>query len=397
MSSKKNELSDLSKLVSKKYSLAIDSGDAFYYPSTITKIEDHTSGSKIVWQIRTVPALLKKPKAEEGEQAKPASGDDSKNKAAPQSRQNPTDVFAPPYVPNLHVKDLDDHVVLLNKFCVVPEHFLLVTKEFQPQQSPPPPSSLALVYRIINSHRSRNGESELLGFYNCGQLSGASQPHRHFQFIQLPPPRDGSVEEEEEQEQEEEEEDEEQVRVPIEVLLEKIEKDGKEEEHVHALPVPWQHFVVLLNPPKSKSSDPSSSSVLEQYMANKFMSLLDALFRARMVAQHERDEKGEKPRPSGPPSFNILITKRAMHLIPRSKEEFDELPRIEGEDQSTIGNLSLNALCFAGFLLTKSQAEVEALQKLKGGVPEVLAKVGIEPVPDVTVAQGNPKDEDANL
>lgn len=35
--------------------------------------------------------------------------------------------FLPPN-PALHVKDLDEHRVLLNKFCVTPHHILVVTK-----------------------------------------------------------------------------------------------------------------------------------------------------------------------------------------------------------------------------------------------------------------------------
>ena len=42
--------------------------------------------------------------------------------------QSPSDPFLPPYVPNLLVKECEEGVVLLNKFCVVPRHFLLVTK-----------------------------------------------------------------------------------------------------------------------------------------------------------------------------------------------------------------------------------------------------------------------------
>ena len=74
------------------------------------------------FQIRYAPALAKKPtKAEGGKQA----------------AKKPADPFAPPYIPNLFVAEADStqledgepsHVVLLNKFCVVPRHFLLVTK-----------------------------------------------------------------------------------------------------------------------------------------------------------------------------------------------------------------------------------------------------------------------------
>lgn len=83
--------------------------------------------------------------------------------------------------------------------------------DFEPQHLPPAPSTLALAYRILQSHASSGGE--LLGFYNCGAVSGASQPHRHVQFIEVDGP---------------EAEMEGRRGTPMEKLLERIERDGKE-------------------------------------------------------------------------------------------------------------------------------------------------------------------------
>lgn len=86
---------------------------------------------------------------------------------------------------------------------------------------PPSPDSLAIAYRILCAHQrlSLQGSSdvgtgkELLAFYNCGQDSGASQPHQHIQFAELG--GEGEIEA--------------RHCIPIEVLLERIVKDGKEE------------------------------------------------------------------------------------------------------------------------------------------------------------------------
>lgn len=297
-------------------------------------------------------------------------------------QQNKSDVFAPPYVPNLHVKDLGkDHVMLLNKFCVVPQHFLMVTREFASQDLPPSPSTLALAYRIVAAHKASTG-TELLSFYNCGKTSGASQPHRHLQFVQCPPLDTTSSEAIESGRLSEQEQDritESEYKIPVEALLDRIEKDGKEEDSVHALPLPWQHFVVLLNPPTAVKKDEEE---MERWIGNKFMGLLDALFRARMFSEEGGKEVGR-------PSFNILITKRAMHLIPRSKEEFEELPG-KGDSEGKVGNLSINSLGYAGFMLTRSIEEQEALKGVEGGVEQVLRVTGVGPVADVTVQGGLP-------
>lgn len=59
------------------------------------------------FQITLAPALAKKPQ-----------GDDNKEKTSPFINPNP----------DLLVKELDEHLLLLNKFAVIPNHMLVVTK-----------------------------------------------------------------------------------------------------------------------------------------------------------------------------------------------------------------------------------------------------------------------------
>lgn len=372
-----SDLRSLATEVKKKFDIAIGSGDAFFYPSEkITLVT--SSSTSIPWQIRTVPALLKKPTPNPNADSE---SENQKEDKLNKPQQNKSDVFAPPYVPNLLVRELgNEHVLLLNKFCVVPQHFLMVTKEWQSQDLPPSPATLALAYRVVSAYRG--SETELLSFYNCGKTSGASQPHRHLQFVQCPPLDTTSSEALESgriSPADQESIIDSDYKIPVEMLLDRIEKDGKEEQSVHALPLPWQHFVVLLNPNKEARGN---AEEMERYIGNKFMSLLDALFRARMFAQD--NNTGSEGR-SARPAFNVLITKRAMHLIPRSEEEFTDLPKNE-----KVGSLSINSLGYAGFMLTRSVEEQEALKGVQGGVEEVLRTTGVAPVEDVTVSAGLP-------
>lgn len=372
-----SDLKSLALAVKKKFDVAIAQGDAFFYPSEkITVQESEATG--VLWQIRTVPALLKKPKAN-GTDSCSEETEQQANVSKPE--QNKSDVFAPPYVPNLVVRELAEHVMLLNKFCVVPEHFLMVTREFQSQDLPPSPATLSLAYRIVSAHRST--ATELLAFYNCGTNSGASQPHRHLQFVQCPPLDTTSAEAVDSSRLTQDDQDkitESEYKVPIEFLLDRIERDGKEQHSVHALPLPWQHFVALLNPSAAARKDEGE---MERYVGNKFMGLLDALFRARMFAQ-----TADRFKQAGRPAFNVLITKRAMHLIPRSQEEYSGL---QGKrEDGKVGNLSINSLGYAGFMLTRSVEEQQALKDVQGGVEEVLRVTGVPPVEDVTVQAGLP-------
>ncbi|SOV07404.1 related to APA2 - ATP adenylyltransferase II [Ustilago sp. UG-2017a] len=359
MSITDSDLKSLSSEVKKQFTTAITESDAFFYPSQKVTLQE-SSKTGILWQIRTVPALLKKPKANDSTPPKEEA------KQEGEAEQNRQDVFAPPYVPNLHVKDL----ALSNG------HTRVCFSGFTPGAR-----NVGFGVQDCSSPQGGSMGTELLAFYNCGVTSGASQPHRHLQFVQCPP-LDTTTEEAEESgrltKEEQEKITECEYKVPVEALLDRIERDGKEQDSVHALPLPWQHFVVLLQPPAAAKKEEAD---MERYIGNKFMGLLDALFRARMFAP-----EGEK---EGRPSFNILITKRAMHLIPRSKEEFEGLPGKEGSE-GKVGNLSINSLAYAGFMLTRSIEEQEALKGVQGGVEEVLRCTGVGPVEDVTLMGGLP-------
>ena len=74
-----------------------------------------------------------------------------------------------------------DHLLVLNKFPVMPHHLLVITRHFEAQTDPLNAGDFAALARLIDT----NGG---LGFYNGGETAGASQPHKHLQWIpDLPP------------------------------------------------------------------------------------------------------------------------------------------------------------------------------------------------------------------
>lgn len=435
-------LAGLAARVGKCYTGALASKAAFFYPSKVVVVRQtfeapaSASGSKansaksqtaaaamsVPWTIRCVPALLDKARDSAAKRAAssdasastqaPSDSKDTSNKDSNNGGQNPKDVFSPPYDANLLVSDDQawhrGYTLLLNKFCVVPKHFLLVTREFQPQTQPPAPEMLALAYKILQAH-ARLAETsgnedvvgkgkELLGFYNCGQVSGASQPHQHLQFAEV------GNEESDAASSGETDAKTYKYKVPIEALLDRIEHDGKEQETVHALPLPYQHFVVLLGEGRDLVTGDNDGK-LSEYMGNKLLGLLDALFQARISASMAATTSADASSSAstagrkGPPSWNLLLTTRAMHLIPRRKEEFDGLKKdnaSSGGEAATenkgeveeVGSLSVNSLGYAGHMLVKSDRELEALQSYPGGVEAVLASTGVPPVADVTTAAG---------
>jgi ATP adenylyltransferase len=99
------------------------------------------------------------------------------------------DPFQPPYEEGLYVGRVPPaHVGLLNKFPVLEHHLLLVTERFEPQEGALDVRDCEALLRVL-------GAGGGLVFYNGGETAGASQPHRHLQWVPLTerPPLEAAV------------------------------------------------------------------------------------------------------------------------------------------------------------------------------------------------------------
>ncbi|KAJ7691257.1 ATP adenylyltransferase [Mycena rosella] len=303
-------------------------GGLLFFTSTIVK---HRDESGIEYEITLCPALQNKPHL-------PTPHFAQENKPLK------FDPFLPPYDPNLHVGPLElrldgseeDYVVLLNKYSVVPQHFLLVTKEFRSQASPLLPPDLVQTYLLLAA--ARKARRNLFAFYNCGDNSGASQAHKHIQFIPL------------------EDED----GPPIEYLARSVKLETADTPF--ALNLSYANHVYRF-PDRFYSYSPEA---LEPVLAQAFLSLLDLVI---STIRHDPEY------PAGKPSYNVVITLEHMHLVPRRQETH---VLAETGDQ-----LSVNALAFAGMLLVKSERELEAVKT--EGVGKILRAVGLESVHELQV------------
>jgi ATP adenylyltransferase len=197
--------------------------------------------------------------------------------------------FLPPYEAPLVLGEVRaTHVCLLNKFPVFPGHLLLITREFEPQEADLTLADLEALYRARDALPG-------LGFYNGGTTAGASQPHKHLQWV---PHYDA----------------------PLEPLW----MSGT---------LPFRH----------------AAAPTPEHAAAGFAEL------TRL-----RHTVGLSP---GRP-WNLLLTRRSMLVVPRSRE------RVEG--------LGLNGLAYAGSLFGKTPAALEPWRRR--GLLGVLREAG-EPVP----------------
>ena len=82
-----------------------------------------------------------------------------------------------PYEEELFVSRLGlDHVCLLNKYPVIANHLLVITRQFEPQES-------LLTLNDFTAMAELLRQADGLMFYNSGIDAGASQAHKHMQWV----------------------------------------------------------------------------------------------------------------------------------------------------------------------------------------------------------------------
>lgn len=172
-----------------------------------------------------------------------------------------------PYEEDLFVTDLSEtHVALLNKFNVVDHHLLIITRQFEAQESWLTLADFTALARCMV-------EIDGLAFYNGGQAAGASQKHKHLQLVPL-------VQNSEE--------------VPIEMLMTGLDQTQ--------LSVPFLHALTPLA---------LNWSVMTQTLAENLYQCYHRLYAA--IGQLTE---------SPPQPYNLLVTRRWMLLVLRSQESY---------------------------------------------------------------------------
>lgn len=152
-----------------KYLKCLESKFLNFYPSRKVLVKV-SAGSSRPFEVRYCPALVSK-KSEVAVNRVFDGAEVSNNK--------PRNPFLP-FDQNLLVSELSrSHVLIFNKFCVVPEHLLIITTKFVEQAAEFAECDFDAVNQILEDMN----EVFPLAFYNSGPEAGASQAHRHFQVI----------------------------------------------------------------------------------------------------------------------------------------------------------------------------------------------------------------------
>ena len=181
-----------------------------------------------------------------------------------------------PYEPALFVGDISPtHICLLNKFNVVNNHLLIVTRAFEEQTD-------LLNLQDFMALWSCMQEIDGLAFFNGGKTAGASQRHKHLQLIPLP-----------------------FVPNVIDQPLEQAIANTTFKNTLGRIKsFPFLHGVASLNLLPTLSPEDAAQIMLESY----YLLLQQVGFELQEQTQQQ------------PGAYNFLATRNWMLIVPRSQE-----------------------------------------------------------------------------
>jgi sulfate adenylyltransferase (ADP) / ATP adenylyltransferase len=282
---------------------ALRSGALQSIPTESQFVED----GRVRFLVRQVAGLVRKDQARQAQHEGAASAG------------QPISPFLP-YEEELFVADISDtHLCLLNKFNVVEHHILIVTRRLEDQECLLDGTDFEALWTCLQ-------ELDGLGFYNGGEIAGASQRHKHLQMVPLPLAPVGP-------------------RVPIEPLLTAARISGGVGD-IHELP-----FLHAFSRHGAAGLSPRDAA---QRLLTGYHCLLSAVGILGEATESCR-------RQSAP--YNLVVTRDWMLLAPRSRELFD--------------GISVNALGYAGALLVRDERQMALVRQ--HGPMAVLREVGLPP------------------
>lgn len=232
-----------------------------------------------------------------------------KAKKAQQKKEKKSGKYFDPFLPyeaDLFVSDITKtHLCLLNKFNVVDNHLLIVTRDFEEQTNLLNINDFIALWACMR-------EIDGLAFFNGGEIAGSSQRHKHLQLVPLPFIPNTEF-------------------LPLAPAISKV----KFTNSLGTIPsFPFVNAIAKLDLISFDNPLTAATAMLDCYHT-----LLEKV-------GFTLDKNSQKQ----PGFYNFLATRNWMLIIPRIKE-------------SSHG-ISVNSLGFAGSLFVKNQASLELLKEL---------------------------------
>ncbi|RSL64485.1 hypothetical protein CEP54_004702 [Fusarium duplospermum] len=345
-------INDLPRLVSAAFSRALGQKELTFYSTEVAVL---TLGG-VPFQLRFAPGLSRKPEpgaAPAAPQSLAQVETDSVLKAeeeeikrqARKARMLANDVFQNPPAA-LRISDLGpSHYLVLNKFAIAAEHFILATNDFKDQDHLLERDDFAAIRACIDAYDNADGGDGLFTFFNSGEFSGASQAHRHVQMIPISRMKDGLGPDS-----------------PWSVVADMLTvKDRAFGAIAAKLP-----FTAVARNISGMDANQLHSTYLELYQKG---CMVEAT-----ITRHPKHEIN--PPLEGPSriSYNLAMTKDTMVLLPRLSDKI-HLQDAEGKPLGI--KLSVNGTILAGTVLVKEEQDYKTIQKFPDALKRSLERIGV--------------------
>ncbi|KAF2438668.1 hypothetical protein P171DRAFT_458360 [Karstenula rhodostoma CBS 690.94] len=249
------------------------------------------------------------------------------------------------------------HFLVLNKFPVIKNHFILATKANKQQTHVLEEDDLKATYACLKTWQARDDRCRLFAFFNSGDHSGASQPHRHLQFLPVVSMHEG------------------EQSAGWDVLIDSILTSGTEDAStkvVQHAKLPFAHFAYKF------TSEPSGAQLVQMYndLYRQAKQAIDGFISTHpgQLSLHESAE-GDLPI-----SYNMAMTTKGIAIVPR-RNEGHMLRRDDGTD---IGFVQLNGTLLGGTLMVKFQEEWDTLRQHPKTLDDILEAIGIPKTTETT-------------
>ncbi|KAK5056115.1 hypothetical protein LTR84_012668 [Exophiala bonariae] len=323
----------LSTLTSRKFREAYKRKDLVFSETLLATIR---SQKGVPFQLRYCPALAKKPATTTTKTQKDST---EKEKQPKKPKFNP---FANPASELLIAEILNkgeaSHNLVLNKYPVIHNHFIISTKANKPQTAVLEEDDLIMTYACLRAWTeqqetaTQTPRGRLFSFFNSGEHSGASQAHRHLQFL---PVEDMASSDDE--------------KNGFELLIDRMTASAHPTLPLYQdKSLPILHFATPLQPSLSAAE-----------LHSRYMLLLRA---ALASSRHpgrafSNDDKAINIESNGSTvfSYNLAMTTERMAICPRRQEGTS----IPGAGPDSF--VAINGTILGGTLMVKDEGEWDVL------------------------------------
>lgn len=236
-----------------------------------------------------------------------------------------------PFLPpdeDLYVGKLSQtHSLVLNKFNITPHHVIIITNDFKRQEEPLNRMDFAATWNVVTCMPGDGG----MAFFNCGPISGASQPHKHIQCIPLPIAYDSEAT---------------ALDAPFNSMIMNaldVSQATAFKNVVLVRELPFVHGVIKIN---------KDETYVDRCLEEGYNAVLD--FVEGQVKGYSSWTRTD--------SYNMIMTNQYMMIVPRNKEY--------------IGSVGCNSMGFAGSFFLATQQEIDDVKKY--GPSYLLSELGFK-------------------